>query len=247
MNIASTLPGLGQFFALFLILTGSQAYGQSPIVQTDSYSGLSNGAPVSLTFNSFDISTGNTLNYVEVSLTNTTFSGWAQGTNTGTANENIYIHLGGDLTITAPANINYALTIADSMNYDRLNVAPGGTAGPFSYVNNPADIVNGIPTQTLSSSTSDLTVYTSADGTTITVTVTPRNIGVLGQASDSNDNNPASAQFTGSATVAGNVSLIYTYSAVPEPSTTAFWLIGFSMFLLGGRSYLKRRIKTVQT
>jgi hypothetical protein len=39
------ISSLGQFFALALILTGSQADGQSPIFQTDSYSGLSNDSP----------------------------------------------------------------------------------------------------------------------------------------------------------------------------------------------------------
>ncbi len=82
----------------------------------------------------------------------------------------------------------------------------------------------------------------STNGTTVTVTVTPSGIGVSGHAFDSNDSNAASAQFAGAATLSGNVALIYTYSTpVPEPSTTAFWMIGFSMCVLAGRSHLKQR------
>ncbi len=240
------LPAFLRFGALVVlgfILCGSPAPAQPLITQEQSFSNASGTSPISFSFNTFDTSTGNTLDYVEVSLTDLTFSGSAQGINEGSVNEAIYVNLEDGLAVTAPSGINNSFSIMDSKDYGELDVAPGATAGPFSYTQNPANITSGFPNKTLSSMSSDLSPYTTADGESVTVTVTPSGIVVSGYGVNSSDGTMGTAPLvSGSGSIDGNVSLIYTYATpVPEPSESAAWMIGFSLCILGGRTFLKRR------
>ncbi len=247
MNTKLLTTRLIPALAMFLAFTGARSFGQSMISEpVQNFSGLG-GTSTADTFNfsTFNTSLG-TLTSVEIELENVTLSGTAIGTNNSNVNlpngdtngpEDIYVNLGGTLTVTSPGGINEALHAVDTLDNGQTEVAVGASTPTYTYTNTPAT-----PSSNNQSTTSSLASYTSGSGSSVTITVTPSHFGVTGQAYASADStaNYVSGTYNGGATAAGSVEVIYTYTPVPEPAQTAAWMLGFVGMVLVGRKYLSR-------
>ena len=218
--------------------------GQSPIIQTQSFSGLGGtSTAVPLSFNSFNSSLG-TLNSIQIILQNVTLSGAATGTNNSNVNlpsgdtngpEDIYVDLTGRLTVSAASVTNIVLRVTDTAGNGQTEIAVGASTPTYTYTDIAVSTVGGNTT----SASTNLSSYIGDGTTQITVNVTPSQFGVSGQAFASVDSsaNYVSGSYTGGATGSGQVELLYNYTPVPEPSKTAACMIGFALCLLAGRKY----------
>jgi len=227
--------------ALALVLTGTHAFAQSPIIQTQSFSNAGPGSNP-YTFNSFNSSLG-TLTGVTIELSSISTAGTATVYNIS----NLPIPLGSggpgyaeDLTggfsntFTATSSTSGSdqfSVVVTSNTQTQLNVAAGSnfTTGTLNgtQVPNPSDF-----------SAPDIANYVGSGTATITITL---NASTTVIASGFAGSNQVYVAGNASALAAGNVSLIYTYTPVPEPSKTAAAMIGFTLVILLGRKYFKGR------
>ena len=243
MNASSAKSRIGQVLALVLVLTGSQAFGQT-VTQTMSFSGLGgSSSTVPFNFLSFNSALG-TLTSVEVILENVALSGSATGTNNsnvglpgGDTNgpEDLYINLTGRLQVTSSGGVNVNLNATDTDDNVATEIAVGASSPTYLY--------SGVPSSpsTMNQTTTTTAGYVGNGSTTITVNVRPSAFGATGTAVASADStaNFVSGSFSGGATGSGTLVLIYNYTPVPEPTKTAAIMIGFALCVLVGRNYYK--------
>jgi hypothetical protein len=105
-----------------------------------------------------------------------------------------------------------------------------------------SSFTTGILTGTQSPNSQDYVVndpvnYLSSAGATVTIYFDDE---TFVSATANAGSNKGFAAANASTFSSGDITLIYTYTAVPEPSETAAYLIGFALCLLMGRRYFNR-------
>jgi hypothetical protein len=247
MNATSALSRLAQIVAAALIFTGSHAFGQATITQTQSFSGQGIGNIID-TFAAFDTSQG-TLTGVTIELSNITSTGNASVSNItafppqfggtgGTGyNEDLTGGFSNTFTATSSTSASDVVTVTITSNTQTQLAVPPGTSPDFDG----NTFVTGTLTATQSptvkdGSVSDLANYLSSNGASVTITL---DASTTANASANAGTNKALFNAEAEALANGDVTLIYTYTPVPEPSKTAACMIGLTLCLLVGRNYFK--------
>ena len=219
---------LGKLTIALFILSGGLSFGQSTIVQTVTFSDVSDPVNYGLTFDPFNTSLG-TLDYVDLTLSNVFVSGTASVTNESGASGKYTMSLQGDYPVSDLINGggNSAESIVDTPTVKSGSVAPGHTF-TIGTITNP--VVNSTPgyatTDPFNSETSatdSLSYYESGDPATLLLYLNNANTVSL---SGPNGN------FSQSSVGSGTITLEYIYTpentpiSAPEPSALALWIIG---------------------
>jgi len=227
MKLTSGHFRFGLLLAAALALAGAQAFGQSTITQTNTFSSLPDPADQDLIFNQFDPSLG-TLTSVQIDLTNVVVSGTASVTNESGGKSRYTISLAGDYVITDSHGKTVDVTLT-TPTQNSGNISSGTTFTTTTETSAPVGVKS-----VLFSDAPSLAPYIGNGTTGATVVLTSDNsVDVVSGATP----NTTSQISTGS----GTYELIYTYTPVPEPSKSAIFTIGFAMCLLVGRTFMKRR------
>jgi hypothetical protein len=253
MNAISSMTRLAALLAISLALAGTQSFGQSMISPPQSplaftVSGFSGSE--NLTFNGFNNALG-TLTSVTIDLTNVQVGGYATLTANTTGQSITLASLEGEYEVTDGTN-NVQITVlspsaASSFpptavsNGDTYFV--GGTAGSGQVGNGyigtsttpPGNFVQALSSPQNATPTVITTGLSFYEGGSNSVTLTLDSLNEL----DSNTSGGFNTSVFGTGT--GDLSVVYTYTPVPEPAQTAAWMIGFGLCVLGGRKYFQRR------
>jgi len=242
MNAISAFSRTASLLAVILTFAGSPVSGQvitttgpGVITQTLSFTDQGPGTPT-YDFNLFDSNLG-TLNSVTIELVNITSTGTAVVTNVS----NTFNPPGYTENLTGGFTNTYTATSSTS-GADTVSVAI--TSSTVSGTNIAAG--SNINTGTLSASQTPNPVTTvvgdkanyigSGTGTIVITLASTTGANVSGNAGS----NTFYALGTAQATASGSLVLIYNYTPVPEPKTTAA-MIGLALCILVGRKYFKGR------
>ena len=240
MKAFSPLLRLSQVMAVAVFFLGGHAWGQTLITQTQTFTNASPGN-IPYTFSAFNTSLG-TLTGVTIELSSITTTGSTTVYNTsnlpppfgsGTAgySEDLTGGFSNTFIATSSTSASDKVTVVVTSNTQtQLGVAAGGnfTTGTLNGTQTPS------PTDF---SAADLANYLSSAGSTVTITL---NASTSQNVSANAGTNTAYVAGNASAVASGNVTLIYTYTPVPEPSKTTACMIGLGLCLLVGRNYFKR-------